>query len=70
MKIICITPIKHIEGLYDKLKSYGEIIYEPHITKEQLKTLLKNSHFENMTAVFLLRCQNLLRRIAPKMMHF
>ena len=46
MKIICITPIKHIEGLYDKLKSYGEIIYEPHITKEQLKTLLKNSDAE------------------------
>ena len=46
MKIICITPIKHIEGLYDKLKSYGKIIYKPHITKEQLKTLLKNSDAE------------------------
>ena len=46
MKIICITPIKHIEGIYDKLKSYGKIIYKPHITKEQLKTLLKNSDAE------------------------
>ena len=36
------------------------------ITKE----FWKNSHFENMTAGFLLWCKNLLRQIAPKMMHF
>jgi hypothetical protein len=30
----------------------------------------KNIHFENMPASFLLRCQNLLRQIPPKMMHF
>ena len=41
--------------------------YVPHdITKE----FLKNNHFENMKAGFLLRCQNLLRQIPPKMMHF
>ena len=30
----------------------------------------RNSHFENMTAGFLLRCQNLLRYFTPEMMHF
>jgi hypothetical protein len=34
------------------------------------KEFLKNSHFENMTAGFLLRCQNLTRQITSKMMHF
>ena len=29
-----------------------------------------NSHFKNMTASFLLRCQNLLRYFTPEMMHF
>ena len=34
------------------------------------KEFLEDSHFENTTAGFLLRCQNLLRLIPPKMMHF
>ena len=34
------------------------------------KEFWKNSHFKNMTAGFLRRCKNLLRWIAPKMMHF
>jgi hypothetical protein len=34
------------------------------------KEFFKNSHFEDMTAGFLLSCQNLLRQISPKMMHF
>ena len=39
----------------------------PHeITKE----FKKNSHFENMTAGFLLRFQNSLRQNTSKMMHF
>ena len=29
----------------------------------------KNSHIENMTAVFLLSCQNLLRYFTTEMMH-
>jgi hypothetical protein len=36
------------------------------ITKESLE----NTHFDNMTAGFLLRSQNLLWQIAHKMMHF
>ena len=34
------------------------------------KEFLKDSHFEDMTAWFLLRWQNLLQQISPKMMHF
>jgi hypothetical protein len=37
---------------------------------EITKEFLKNTRFVNMTAGFLLRCQNLLRQITPKMMHF
>jgi len=42
-KILCITPVKHLEGVYEKLLGYGEIIYEPDITKEELKILLNES---------------------------
>ena len=33
---------------------------------EATKQFWKSSHFENMTAVFLLRCQNSLRQISPE----
>jgi len=41
--IICITSIKHLEGVYEKLLGYGEVVYEPDITKEELKILLNES---------------------------
>ncbi len=46
-KIICITPIKHLKGVYDKLSSYGELIYQPNIIKSELNKLLieTNSHY-------------------------
>ena len=34
------------------------------------RAFLKNVHFENKKAGFLLRSQNLLRQISPKRMHF
>ena len=34
------------------------------------KEIWKNSHFENMKAGFLQRCQNLLRHFTPEMIHF
>jgi D-3-phosphoglycerate dehydrogenase / 2-oxoglutarate reductase len=37
MKIICITPVKHIDGVYENLCSLGEVIYEPYITYDELK---------------------------------
>jgi len=44
MKILCITPIKHIDGVYKKLQSYGELIYEPKIDKDELKNLLNQTN--------------------------
>ena len=40
MNILCITPIKHLNGVYEQLSTYGEIIYEPNINKQELKILL------------------------------
>ena len=40
MKILCITPVKHLDGVYEKLQTYGEVIYEPTIDKNELKILL------------------------------
>ena len=40
MKIICITPVKHLKGVYKRLEQYGEVIYKPEITKDELTKLL------------------------------
>jgi hypothetical protein len=45
-------------------------ILSDYMAHEIPKYFFLNSHFEDMTAGFLLRCQNLLRQISPKMMHF
>ncbi len=42
-KILCITPINHLDGVYEKLESCGDVIYEPNITKQELKILLDTS---------------------------
>ena len=43
-KILCITPIDHLEGVYDALTARdSEFIYKPNITKEKLKILLDES---------------------------
>jgi len=42
-KILCITPIDHLEGVYEKLSSCGEFGYEPNITKQELKKLLSKT---------------------------
>jgi len=40
MKIICITQVKHLDGVYDLLENFGNITYVPDITKEELKSTL------------------------------
>ena len=40
MKILCITPVKHLDGVYEKLQSYGEVIYKPEVDRNELKILL------------------------------
>ena len=43
MKIVCITPIKHVKGLYEMLDAQGDIVYEPYISKSDLHKLLKKN---------------------------
>ena len=45
-------------------------ILPDYMTHDIPKEFWKNIYFENMPAGFLLRGQNLLRQIPPKMMHF
>ena len=46
MKTICITPIKHLEGVYGKLNSITELTYLPNINKNELKKILFEESFE------------------------
>ena len=43
--IVCITQLKHLDGVYDLLKEFGHVTYVPDITKEELK----NTLFETKT---------------------
>lgn len=45
-KLICITPIKKIEGLYEFLNNNFIIFYKPYITKKKLKHLLQKTDIE------------------------
>ncbi|PJE76905.1 hypothetical protein COV05_01770 [Candidatus Uhrbacteria bacterium CG10_big_fil_rev_8_21_14_0_10_48_16] len=41
MNILCLTPIKHLSGVFELLSSYGSVDYQPEFTKEQLMDYLK-----------------------------
>jgi D-3-phosphoglycerate dehydrogenase len=51
MKILCITPVKHLEGVYERLEQYGEVIYKPEITREELTEYLRNN-FDDVQVLF------------------
>ena len=40
MKLVCITPIKHLEGVYESLEDIMEFDYQPNIEKNELNKLL------------------------------
>jgi phosphoglycerate dehydrogenase-like enzyme len=51
VSIVCITPVRHLEGVYERLEQYGDIIYEPEITRDKLSKLLsENSDIEYLFA--------------------
>ena len=51
--------------------SRNNFIFLPeYVFHESPKEFWKDSHFENMRAGFLRRCQNLLQQNSPKIMHF
>ena len=33
MKILCLTPIKHLDGIYEYLESFGEVSYAPELDR-------------------------------------
>ena len=39
--ILCITPVKHLPGVYEELKKYGKITYLPNISKKKLRNCLR-----------------------------
>ena len=41
--ILCITPVKHLEGVYEEMSKYGNIIYKPNIKESQLITTLSKN---------------------------
>ena len=41
--ILCITPVKHLEGVYEEMSKYGNIIYKPNIKENQLRTILSKN---------------------------
>ena len=45
-KILCITPIKHLQGVYEKLSTFGEVRYEPNVSKQELIEILINNPIE------------------------
>ena len=63
-------------AFYVQLKKNQNLVYSftcifPHyLVHDITKEFGKNANFENMTAGFFQRCQNLLRYFTPKMMHF
>ena len=39
MKILCVTPIMHLNGVFEYLQSFGEVSYNPDLEKENFKSL-------------------------------
>jgi len=42
MKILCITPIKHLSGVFELLESFGEVDYHPNLKNHDFKFLFIN----------------------------
>ena len=42
MKIICITPVKHLDDVYENMCKFGEVVYKPEISREELIDYLQN----------------------------
>jgi len=39
MKILCLTPIKHLDGIYEYLESFGEVYYNPELDRGEFNFL-------------------------------
>ena len=43
MKILCITPIKHLSGVFEELSKHGDVEYQPDFTRSDLKSYLNKN---------------------------
>ena len=43
MKILCITPIKHLNGVFTELSKHGDVKYQPDFTRSDLKSYLNKN---------------------------
>ena len=46
MKILCLTPIKHLNGIYEQLQSYGIVDYHPDLKKQNVKGLIDSFDYD------------------------
>tara|TARA_R100001079_G_C4442540_1_gene149600 strand:+ start:834 stop:1754 length:921 start_codon:yes stop_codon:yes gene_type:complete len=46
MKILCLTPIKHLDGVYEYLESFGLVDYHPSLDKESVKGLIDSFDYD------------------------
>ena len=46
MKIICITPVTHLDGIVDKLESFGEVHYFQNINKDTLVKKIDEHNYD------------------------
>ena len=45
MKILCLTPIKHLNGVYEHLESFGDVSYAPELEKEHFYSLDMSDYY-------------------------
>ena len=64
------SKLKNIINEKFKKKNFLPAFYPILLLMISPKNFEKNSHFENMTAGFLLSCQNSLRQTTPEIKHF
>ena len=48
MKILCLTPIKHLDGIYEYLESFGEVYYNPELDRGEFNFL----HMDDYDIIF------------------
>ena len=46
MKILCLTPIKHLDGIYEYLNSFGAVDYHPNLEKQSIRGLINSFNYD------------------------
>ena len=46
MKILCLTPIKHLDGIYEHLESFGVVDYHPDVDRINVGGLIDSFNYD------------------------